>query len=76
MTGRLTEAIRHLAADDPASDSDLLGAFVRSQDPAAFAALVRRHGPMVLGVCRRVRAGRRRPQDGRIDLREVTPANG
>ena len=54
MHGRLTEAIRHLAADDPAPDADLLGAFVRTRDPAAFAALVRRHGPMVLGVCRRL----------------------
>jgi len=54
MTGRLTEAIRQLHADEGPADADLLGAFVRSRDPAAFEALVRRHGPMVLGVCRRV----------------------
>jgi RNA polymerase sigma factor (sigma-70 family) len=36
------------------SDSELLACFVMRRDPAAFAALVRRHGPMVLGVCRRV----------------------
>jgi RNA polymerase sigma factor (sigma-70 family) len=54
MNGRLTEAIRHLAADDPATDADLLGAFVRTRDPAAFETIVRRHGPMVLGVCRRL----------------------
>jgi RNA polymerase sigma factor (sigma-70 family) len=35
------------------TDADLLGAFVASRDPDAFAELVRRHGPMVLGVCRR-----------------------
>src|SRR5262249_38937652 len=36
------------------TDRDLLGQFVATQDPVAFAELVRRHGPMVLRVCRRV----------------------
>src|SRR5262245_55935299 len=35
-------------------DSALLARFVRDRDEAAFAAIVRRHGPMVLGVCRRI----------------------
>jgi RNA polymerase sigma factor (sigma-70 family) len=36
------------------SDRELLEAFVVRRDAASFEALVRRHGPMVLGVCRRV----------------------
>src|SRR3954469_15663218 len=37
-----------------APDGDLLTAFVRTKDPAAFEALVRRHGPLVLVACRAV----------------------
>jgi RNA polymerase sigma factor (sigma-70 family) len=37
-----------------ATDKLLLERFTRQQDEAAFAALVRRHGPMVLGVCQRI----------------------
>jgi RNA polymerase sigma factor (sigma-70 family) len=32
----------------------MLACFIERHDEAAFEALVRRHGPMVLGVCRRV----------------------
>jgi RNA polymerase sigma factor (sigma-70 family) len=39
---------------EPAVDADLLTRFVEGRDDAAFAALVERHGPMVLGVCRRM----------------------
>ncbi len=36
------------------SDGQLLEAFLARRDETAFEALVRRHGPMVLGVCRRL----------------------
>src|SRR5262245_24822449 len=35
------------------SDRALLDRFIADRDSDAFAALVRRHGPMVLGICRR-----------------------
>jgi RNA polymerase sigma factor (sigma-70 family) len=38
------------------ADRDLLRAFVDRRDGDAFAELVARHGPLVLGVCRRVLA--------------------
>jgi RNA polymerase sigma factor (sigma-70 family) len=36
------------------SDANLLHRYAAQREDAAFAELVRRHGPMVLGVCRRV----------------------
>ena len=36
------------------TDGEVLTVFVEAHNPTAFAELVRRHGPMVLGVCRRV----------------------
>jgi RNA polymerase sigma factor (sigma-70 family) len=58
--GQPTSPLRYLhtvlapAADEAAMDGGLLQRFVRQHEEGAFAALVRRHGPMVLGVCRRV----------------------
>jgi RNA polymerase sigma factor (sigma-70 family) len=57
--GQLTTALRHLRrlageeAEGP-SDGQLLHRFAAERDEGAFAALVRRHGAMVLGACRRV----------------------
>src|SRR5437588_7541541 len=59
-TGRLAGVMRHLhraallqgGAD--LTDGELLECYVARRDEAAFGALVRRHGSMVLGVCRRV----------------------
>src|ERR671938_432204 len=45
--------LRRLAGAEP-PDGQLLGRFTALRDEAAFAALVRRHGPMVRNVCRRV----------------------
>ena len=46
MTGRLPAS--------QALDHELLQRFVDGNEQAAFAALVYRHGPLVLGVCRRI----------------------
>jgi RNA polymerase sigma factor (sigma-70 family) len=53
--GDVVQLVRTLAgADAPGlNDRDLLRRFAADSDQAAFAALVRRHGGMVLGVCRR-----------------------
>src|SRR6516162_1165068 len=55
----LADHVRSLAGAPPgreASDRELLHGFAARRDEAAFAALVRRHGPMVLRVCRRALA--------------------
>jgi RNA polymerase sigma factor (sigma-70 family) len=48
---------------DPRTDSDLLECFARRRDSEAFAALVHRHGPMVLAVCQRLLADRHEAED-------------
>src|SRR5262245_25042301 len=56
---RLDPILRHVrgvggSPSDDQTDTALLAAFARTGDEAAFAALVCRHGPMVLGLCRRL----------------------
>jgi RNA polymerase sigma factor (sigma-70 family) len=55
--GTVLQHLRHATRrpeDADRTDGDLLEGFITQHDEAAFEALVRRHGPMVLGVCRRI----------------------
>ena len=53
---KVLKQIHHLLAPPGGdqTDGELLSRFVVTRDEASFAALVRRHGPMVLSVCRRM----------------------
>src|SRR5262245_3371568 len=59
-TSQTSKAVQHLRRavllheGAGLTDGELLGCFIEHRDQAAFAALVRRHGPMVWGVCRRL----------------------
>jgi RNA polymerase sigma factor (sigma-70 family) len=60
MPTRLNEVVRHLCGtalreeEAGLTDGQLLGRFINHRDADAITALVRRHGPMVWGVCRRI----------------------
>ena len=56
-TSRTFRALRRAAFGSDGggrSDAELLDAFLRDRDELAIEALIRRHGPLVLGVCRRL----------------------
>src|SRR5438046_2221611 len=53
LHGVLHQLCERLVSCGP-SDGQLLELFLTRRDEAAFDTLVRRHGPMILGVCRRV----------------------
>jgi RNA polymerase sigma factor (sigma-70 family) len=56
----MNRVLRHLrraallSAGDGLTDAQLLETFLARREEAAFEVLLKRHGPMVLGVCRRV----------------------
>jgi RNA polymerase sigma factor (sigma-70 family) len=58
--GQLDNVLRHIrglvaaGATKELLDRELLERFVAARDEAAFAAIVERHGPLVMGVCQRV----------------------
>src|SRR5215471_10991398 len=56
MPTRVIEHLRKVVLCDGAGmgDGELLGRFIERRDGAALAALVKRHGPMVWSVCRRL----------------------
>jgi RNA polymerase sigma factor (sigma-70 family) len=66
QAGIVLRHIRGLASAGPAkgpADHQLLARFAARREQAAFEALLRRHGPMVLGVCRRVLGNRHDAED-------------
>jgi RNA polymerase sigma factor (sigma-70 family) len=60
LAGPLQGVIRHLRnvarphEGAQVGDAELLGRFITHRDQEAFELLVRRHGPMVFGVCKRI----------------------
>src|ERR1700740_2830469 len=56
-TSPVSSLIEHICRSvPPLGDAELLGRFVERRDETALAVLLRRHGPMVWGVCRRLLA--------------------
>jgi RNA polymerase sigma factor (sigma-70 family) len=64
--GRLSRQLNRIFDHGTATgltEGMLLNRFIAHRDEAAFAALVARHGPMVLGVCRRILADEHEVED-------------
>jgi RNA polymerase sigma factor (sigma-70 family) len=61
----LLRCVRRIAshAGPEPDDAGLLSRFLSGRDPAAFEALVARHGPMILRVCRHVLGNRQDAED-------------
>ncbi len=57
LNGQVGQLLRHpapIGTTEEQTDAQLLKRFASHHDQGAFAVLVKRHGPMVLAVCRRV----------------------
>ena len=77
-TAKFSDIVSRLGHRPPGSaapDPDLLGRLLATRDEQAFALIVRRHGPMVFGVCRRVTGNYHLAEDDTpmIELAEKMP---
>jgi RNA polymerase sigma factor (sigma-70 family) len=68
LNDAMAQLRRTMLAHHQASDGELLRRFIHHCDEEAFEALVRRHGKMVLGVCRRLLTS---PQDAEDAFQSV-----
>jgi DNA-directed RNA polymerase specialized sigma24 family protein len=59
----LLQQLNRWLTDHSATDEALVRRFAHTRDEAAFAALLARHGPMVLGVCGRLLGSRDEVED-------------
>jgi RNA polymerase sigma factor (sigma-70 family) len=68
-TATLASVLQHLrsianaAAHENTSDRNLLERFIAQREEGAFVALLKRHGPMVLQVCRRIQDNEHEAED-------------
>src|SRR5437879_10232551 len=68
-TAQLTNVLQqlrtmvHARAYEETSDRELLERFLAEREEAAFVAILKRHGPMVLHVCRRIQANEHDAED-------------